>query len=426
MSGENADAVAEKRQVISELMQKTKGRFLQSELSDETSTSFTPNNNDEDGDKKIAHNRKSVVEQITKRLAKLIEEGEWFLVRERIKSHPEELIGYVDPLTGWTVLHDMCHKPPVPEDLFRMVVEMYPQATALQEKNYLATPLHILCWSSQRSVRKVHVLLEHMSPDDLLKRNRFGGTVLHSACGSHAFLPVIQAIVQANPSIVLERTYEYNHTALTALWHAHLQSIPGHMQIARILQGDEVNEGHFDRFWEKVEYLARESFKLSPAYPEGIDQSTTDYVLHGLVHLRAPLNTMKVALKRNPKWASFADKDGNYPLHHVVIRRPFRVKDVELITELLQAFPEAAGKRNNRGSSPIFIAIHDRMAWEEGLEIIVTANTDVLGTTDQETGLYPFLLAASLSGRVAVNTTYQLICAKPHLLKEAVQGSIIN
>jgi hypothetical protein len=192
------------------------------------------------------------------------------------------------------------------------------------------------------------------------------------------------------------------------------------MQIARILEGDEVNEGHFERFWEKVEFLARESFKLSPACPEDIDPSTTDYILHGLVHLRAPLNTMKVALKRNPKWASYADRDGNYPLHHVVIRRPFRVKDIDLIAELIRAFPEAAGKRNSEGHTPIFIAIRDRMVWGEGLEEIVKANTDVLATNDQETGLYPFLLAASLGGRVAVNTTYQLLCAKPYLVKDSL------
>lgn len=355
-------------------------------------------------------------------LSSLIERGEWDLVRRRCKSHPEQIDGFVDPLSGWTILHELCSKPPTPDDVFRIVVGIFPRATTMQEKSYLATPLHILCWSSQRSVSKVHILLEHMKAEDLLKRNRFGGTVLHSACGSHAFLPVIQAIVQANPSIVLERTYEYDQTAVTALWHCHLQNIPGSLQIARILKGCEVNEGLFDRFWEKVEFLARESFKLSPACPANIDPSSSDYIFHGLMHLRAPLDAMKVALKRNPKCASFADVDGNFPLHHVVIRRPFRIKDIELIRELLQIYPEAAGKLNNEGHAPIFIAIRNRMVWEEGMELIANANTDVLATTDKDTGLYPFLLAASLSGRVAVNTTYHLLSAKPYFLKDAMTG----
>ena len=93
-----------------------------------------------------------------------------------------------------------------------------------------------------------------------------------------------------------------------------------------------------------------------------------------------------------------------------------------MIRELLQIYPEAAGKLNNEGHAPIFIAIRNRMVWEEGMEVIANANTDVLATTDKDTGLYPFLLAASLSGRVAVNTTYHLLSAKPYFLKDAMTG----
>jgi len=258
-----------------------------------------------------------------------------------------------------------------------------------------------------------------MEPKDLLLKNRFGGTVLDSACGSQAGLPVIKAIVQANPSIILERTKPYNHTALTSLWHSHLQSIPGHMQIARILEGDEVTEGHFQRFWDKVEFLACESFKRSGLMPEGED--TMKYILHGLIHLRVPLNALKVAIKRKPELTRVPDCDGNYPLHHIVIRRPFRVKDVQLIKELLVAHPKAAGERNKEGHTPLFIAIRDRMGWDDGLGELVYADVDVLSSTDKETGLFPFLLAASLGGKVAINTAYQLLCAKPHLVKAAVE-----
>jgi len=234
-----------------------------------------------------------------------------------------------------------------------------------------------------------------MEPKDLLLKNRFGGTVLDSACGSQAGLPVIKAIVQANPSIILERTKPYNHTALTSLWHSHLQSIPGHMQIARILEGDEVTEGHFQRFWDKVEFLACESFKRSGLMPEGED--TMKYILHGLIHLWVPLNALKVAIKRKPELT------------------------VQLIKELLVAHPKAAGERNKEGHTPLFIAIRDRMGWDDGLGELVYADVDVLSSTDKETGLFPFLLAASLGGKVAINTAYQLLCAKPHLVKAAVE-----
>jgi hypothetical protein len=98
------------------------------------------------------------------------------------------------------------------------------------------------------------------------------------------------------------------------------------------------------------------------------------------------------------------------------------VKDVELIRELLHAYPDAASQRNNAGDLPIHIAIRDRMVWEEGLGDIVAANPDVVGVPEHHTNLYPFLLAASLSGRVAVNTTYQLLLAKPYLVKDAIEN----
>lgn len=358
-------------------------------------------------------------EQVEMTIASLIENGDWESARVYCKEYPEKLCE-VDPLTGGTILHRLCTKPPAPIDLFETVIKCFPGAVRIQEKAFQATPLHILSWTSQRTTAKVELLLQHMEPGDLTIRNIFGGNVLHSSCGSQASIDVIKLIVSKNPSIVSDRTYDYNHTALTALWQSHLQSIQGHMQIARILEGEDVVEAHFDRFWEKVVFLAQEAFKQSPTCPSNVGLDSTRFGLHGLIHLRAPLNTLKVAIRRHPEWASVADSDGNFPLHLIVIRRPFRIKDVEIIDMLVRAFPQAAGSRNKVGDAPVYIAIRDRMAWEEGLKVIVNADTEVLVTTDKETGLYPFLLAASLDGRVAVNTSYQLLSQRPDLVKFAI------
>mmetsp|Transcript_8360 Transcript_8360/g.14690 ORF Transcript_8360/g.14690 Transcript_8360/m.14690 type:complete len:385 (-) Transcript_8360:272-1426(-) len=376
-------------------------------------------------------NGKMTTQQDLRSIDELIKEGEWGLVREWYEAHPEDIRGYTDPNTGSTVLHAICFISSTPASLLEFVVDTWPDALTIQEQRYGATPLHILCWSSQRSRRKVEILLERMKPKDLMIRNRvLGSTALHSACGNNAELPVIQAIIRKYPPVVLAKTFDQSHTAMNALWHSHLQTIPGHMQIARILKGDTINEQHFDRFWRKCKFLAMESFRLSQSCPkhliDGDDEDVDDeqremhnYVFHGLLDLKAPLNALKTAIKLNPMWASYKDVDGNYPLHHVVMRRPFRVKDIEIIRDLLHAYPDAACQRNKAGDLPIHIAIRDRMVWEEGLGCIANANTDVLGVPDQHTGLYPFLLAASLDGRVAVNTTYQLLLAKPYLLKDA-------
>ncbi|CAJ1954353.1 unnamed protein product [Cylindrotheca closterium] len=349
-------------------------------------------------------------------LAGLIEDMNWEKLRTAIHERKEEL-KEVDDSRGWTILHRLCALPPVPKDIFQSVVKLCPEATKVRDKKWGQTPLHVLCWNSQKTVGKIQILLQHMPPEDLLIGTHLGGSALHCACSGHAFLPVHQELIRANPKIVLVKSREYKHTALVALWQSHLNTIQGHMQVARILKGETVEERHFKRFWEKVVLMATTAFKLSPTYSPEMNNDIERYALHGLQFLRAPLKTQQVAIKLHPEWVSVADSEGNYPLHNVIIRRPFRIKDIHLIKDLVAVYPEAASKRNARGDEPIFIALRERMAWDAGVEALVKAQPEILSSMDRETGLCPFLLAASLDGKVAVETTYQLLSENPHVAK---------
>eukprot|EP00536_Pseudo-nitzschia_multiseries_P010854 jgi/Psemu1/307700/fgenesh1_kg.348_\ len=355
-------------------------------------------------------------------IPELIKEEKWDVVRNWYEAHPEEIQGHVDPSNGSTILHAICTFASAPVSLLEFVIDTWPEAVTIQENRYGATPLHILCWRVQRSPEKVNVLLERMKPEDVLIRNRvLGSTVLHSACGSNAELSVIEAIVRKHPPVLLAKTFG-QHTALHALWQSDLQSIPIHLQIARVLKGETVTGGLFARFWSKVKFLAMESFKLSAACPKDLgkgEEHLSKYILHGLLDMKGPLNALLLALTLNPKLASYADLAGNYPLHHAVTRRPFRVKYTDLLRELLKACPEATLQRNADGDTPIHIAIRQRIAWGDGLGQIVEAECNVLGMPDHHTGLYPFLMSASMGGNVAVNTTFLLLTAKPDLVKEA-------
>ena len=358
-----------------------------------------------------------------KTLDELIKDGQWDEVRVFYEAHPEE-IKKIDPSNGSTVLHAICFISSVPVSLLAFIINAWPEAVTVQENRYGATPLHLLCWTNQRSAKKVNILLERIKPEDLMIRNQnAGSTVLHSACGSHADISVIKAIVRKYPAILLAKTFDHHHTALNALWLSHLQSIPAHLSVARILKGEKVTEPLFKRFWNKVEFLAMESVRISSSCPKDIynidDEELSNYILHGLFDLKSPLDAIQVAIKLNPKSTSYADNKGNYPLHHAVIRRPFRVKDIDLIKDLIEANSAAATKRNNDGDAPIHIGIRDRMVWEEGLSNLVEADSDVLGIPDQKTGLYPFLQCASLGGNVAINNTFCLLIAKPDLVKGA-------
>jgi len=356
----------------------------------------------------------------------LIKDGQWDLVRDWYEAHPEEIRGHIDPSNGSTTLHAICAIAAAPVSLIELVADTWPDATTIREKRYGATPLHLLCWTIQRHRRKVAVLLERMKPEDLMIRNEIlGSTVLHSACGSHADLSVLEAIIQKHPPILLAKTRD-QHTALHALWHSHIQSIPVHLQMAKILKYDKVPDeqltGLFKSFMNKMNFLAMETFKLSSSCPNPLEtreEILSRYILHGLLDLKAPLNAMLLALKIHPESASYSDTEGNYPLHHAVTRRPFRLKYTKLLRELTKAYPEAAGRRNSAGYAPVHIAIRERMAWEDGLGEIVATDCDAVGLPDPQTGLYPFLMCASLGGNVAVNSVFCLLNAKPDLVMGA-------
>ena len=363
-----------------------------------------------------------------KSIPELIQDGQWDVVKAYYEAHPEEIKDHIDPTNGSTILHAVCAIPASPVGIIELVADTWPEALTVQENRYGATPLHLMCWTNQKYLRRVEALLNrYRSPQDLLLRNKvLGSTVLHSACGNHADLSIIEAIVRKHPPVLLAKSKNQD-TVFHALWQSHLQSIPVHLRIAKILRGQKDEEDEkpfFSKFLQKMNFLAIETFRLSPMCPnpeESREEIISKYILHGLLDMKAPLDAILLALKLRPELASAADKGGNYPLHHAVARRPFRVKYTKLLRELRLAHPEATVRRNSEGMAPIHTAIRERMAWDDGLgELLATENCEAqLGLRDPQTGLDPVLLCASLGGKVAVNNVFCMLVAKPDLVKQA-------
>lgn len=363
-----------------------------------------------------------------KSIPELILDGKWDVVKAYYEAHPEEIKGHVDPTNGSTILHAVCAIPASPVEVIELVADTWPEALTIQENRYGATPLHLMCWTVQKYSRRVEALLKrYRRPEDLLIRNNvLGSTVLHSACGNHADLSVIQAIVQKHPPVLLAKSKNQD-TVFHALWQSHLQSIPVHLRIARILRGnkeDADEKPFFSKFIDKMNFLAIETFRLSPLCPdpeETREEINSSYILHGMLDMKAPLDAILLALKLRPGLASTVDKGGNYPLHHAVARRPFRIKYTKLLRKLRLAYPEATVLRNSEGLAPIHMAIRERMAWDDGFgELLATENCEEqLELLDPQTGLYPALLCASLGGKVAVNNVFCMLVAQPDLVKQA-------
>lgn len=219
-----------------------------------------------------------------------------------------------------------------------------------------------------------------------------GETALHSAANHNADLSALLLLVIANPALVTVTTHEGIH-AVTALWLAYDQTIPGHTIVSRILNGEAVDIPSFEPFWCKVEYLAIFYFAMSTSCPENLPDETTvqDYVLNGMLLCNVPIDMIKVCLKLRPTAARFLDADGNLPLHVLVEKRPYPLKERELLEACLKSYSSAASIRNHPGDVPLQIAIRNKIPISNGVDLLLLAFPNIARCRDSTTGLHtPF------------------------------------
>jgi ankyrin repeat protein len=357
-------------------------------------------------------------EELEQRLDSLIERQEWDAAAETFREYPA-ICCRKHRHHGWTKLHWLCSLGGTPDHILDFVASLYPEAVSMQDTYIGDTCLHLVCRNSQFSANKLQNLLKNCVAvaDTVLIRNRMGGTALHSAANHNAVVSALELLVDANPTVLQVTTYEGVH-AVTALWLAYVQTIPGHMTVVRVLNGETVESQSFERFWCKVEYLATRYFAMSTVCPEKLEQERLkDYVLHGLFQCSVPINLVKVCLKFRPASAHAVDAAGNFPLHLLIENRPYRLKEREAVEACLEANTTAAGIPNRAGDVPLQIAIRNKIPVPNGIDLLLASSPCTVRYKDSATGLYPFQLAATQgSNASSVNTTFQLLTTQPDLV----------
>jgi ankyrin repeat protein len=369
-----------------------------------------------------------------------------------------------------------------PIRIMELVAVSDPSAIAMpDEDQYGDTCIHIICRNAQTSADKLERLLQilqqHVGNNKeeltflLQRRNRFGGTALHSAANHNALLKALRLLVAYSQGQILRVTTHDGIHAVTALWSAYTQTIPGHMKIVQILQqqrskdpekeeDDDDDPNHpsnimFERFWTKVEYLATQYFALSRACPiQGMNDHTTEYsnrpedtdddnadddaarevllrpfVLHGLLQCNVPIQLFQVCLQHRPETIGSVDVHGNTPLHVLLENRPYRLKEREAVESLLSQMKMASSNgsshdlepyfsANCNKESPLKIALRNKIPFDNAIQLLITACPNALKRRDTNTGLYPFQFAAHVGGGTvaAVDTTFRLLLAQPDLL----------
>ena len=404
------------------------------------------------------------------------------------------------PKRGWTLLHWLCSHGGTPIQVIETLVQHFATTgeitkMILQPDTYIDdTCLHLLCRNAcQFSATKLQILLSSLSDQDeqngLLLRNRLGGTILHAATIGAAVFDVIHTIVSIQPRVVSISSKDGVYP-VTALYYSYSDTIPGYMSICQVLNDPDhdydyyarpslhemlIHDNHlggatssdkkpnstFQRFWEKVEYIAVHRFLLSDQCPTELlkchkkgesDDNIIErrkYILHGLLQCNVPIKMIKLCLRLHPISATAVDRQGNTPLHVLLQNRPyhhgmFQNQEYESIQYCIRTYPLAAGMVNHsQPFVPLQLAILNKIPVSSGIyDLLLHAAPNTIHyrctapyTTPTRTtvandendndkkdfdgaGFYPFQLAAiqNNTSLQSINTIYYLLLKQPSLL----------
>lgn len=320
-----------------------------------------------------------------------------------------------------SLLHKICASNDAPLSLVNMVAAMNPRAITIPDDDVVLRPipLHNVCKNSLFSEEKLKILLKYVeSPNEaVLIKDLYHQTTLHYACSHCAPLGVIKELVKANPELIHRKTKNGFH-CLRILWDCYMsRDSPEHVVfVERLLRGENVEiEEHFERFWEKMVFLATLVFAQSPHCPNK-SKDIQDFTLHGLLHCDGHVDQlMLVCIRAKPSLLYVPDNNGDLPLHVLLKKQLSPRRTSILIEQFLRQYPEAAAMSNASGALPLHLAIQNNIRLESGFQMILDAAPLAVSHRDPYTGFFPYQLAAFVGGDEATDVVFILLSLQPDL-----------
>lgn len=310
-----------------------------------------------------------------------------------------------------TPLHEICSIGSAPYHLVEKIFHLFPEAALVQNKRG-DTPLHLKCKISQKSLQIVNLLVEYC-PNVLILKNGIGQTPLAVACDSAASFPVIEKLVESNPTSLSIRDNQGN-SPIDLLWSSFLMNIPGVLSMKSYLHGMIPMSGILARFWEKVCFCLIESYKLQQKSSEKLfweKRTRGQQLCHSIISERlkqSPIKLLQMALLSDPHLACQTDRYGNTPLHLTA-----KSRDERTTLLLLKISSKSANERNAIGKLPLHLFLQNAGKGNHAIvEAFIVASPDSIASVD-ENNLFPFMIAASSCDAA---TSYQLLSAKPDII----------
>ena len=385
-------------------------------------------------------------------LLRLVEDHNWVAAMQRITTHPRETqkVG----IQGRTPLHVACDHD-APPQLVQALLSAWPEGAERVGTSHM-NPLHITCSSPHASVDVVRVLLAGCRDSLMITgaKDVDGDTPLHAACRCAAPMDVLVTLLQANPIPITWKDYE-GLNPMMRLWVRYFVLVGEHI-ISNIKQPSDLT-GDLIEAWQKSLLLLQVMYEMENRGSGGQNQVAPFRAVHSASSVDCPRCVVRIARVLFPQELLRRDELNRLPIHiaaaapvHCVhdlrgegftiddafidddpqqrAARPMKkesqskYKEPSVIEILLSGEPAAAKERDPHGQLPLHVAIMRGKTLDDGVQALVEACPDALTTPDNQTNLYPFMLAASVGrGRGDCTTIYALLRAAPDLVHMALQ-----
>ncbi|KAL7546258.1 hypothetical protein ACHAWF_009592 [Thalassiosira exigua] len=382
-------------------------------------------------------------------LLRLVEDHHWVASLQRIVTYPRETqkVG----IQGRTPLHIACDHD-APTALIQAILCAWPEGAERVGTSHM-NPLHITCSSPRASVDVVRVLLAGCRDPLMITgaKDVDGDTPLHAACRCGAPMDVLVTLLQANPLPVTWKDYEVLNP-MSRLWVRYFILV-GEQVINNIKEPSDLT-GDLVEAWQKSLLLLQVMNAMENRNPQQHQRPLR--ILHAASALDIPRCIVRIAMALFPQDLMSRDETNRLPLQiaaaapvyiahdltgegynlddvvydeetdgpvHRPSKKKSKYKEPSVIDILLSREPTAASERDPQGQLPLHVAIMRGKTLEEGVQALVDAYPEALIMPDNQTNLYPFMLAASVGrGRGDSSTIFALLRAAPELIHMALDG----
>jgi hypothetical protein len=369
---------------------------------------------------------------------------QWSHALTRLGLHPHEVTTKMPG--GKLPLHIACSNGS-PAVFVLALSSSFPAALCMTDDDGM-TPLHCACSCPDVALDTLEALLRWSNSrggKEMITQDSDGDTPLHSACRVMTSQQVLKRLVKANPE-ALKVIDKEGLTPLLRLW-VRPSVLFGRAQLEAIRSKSELT-GELADLWEKT-MIFLEAMS---------DPSEPFRVLHTIIANDCPRSVLKIAMKLYPEERDKLNLFGDSTLSLAISAPTFKVRELtdeslcfggdgtdggagegdgedpnavkglngkmRIVPSVIKTLLEhEASRKKSMLSMFNFAAVHRALkvgkGWTDGIDSLAAADPDTIQKRDDETRMYPFMLAASCCKTKATHTEtiFQLLRLRPEFVE---------